>query len=72
MLIRRSQARRRFVITCAPERAAELEAVFRGLPCARVGTVTEPRRLLLRRGGQEVVAAESDALRDAFTGTLRE
>lgn len=67
-----AESNSRFVVTCAPERAADLEAVFRGLPCARAGTVVETRRLVLRRGGQEVVAAESDALRDAFTGTLRE
>ncbi len=60
----------RFVATCAPERAAELESVFRGLPCARVGTVADAPELHVTFGGRPVVKAELARLRKAFRGGL--
>ena len=63
-----SESNSRFVVTCAPERAAELEAVFADLPCARVGVVTAEKRLKIGT----VVDAELAALRKAFKNTLAE
>jgi phosphoribosylformylglycinamidine synthase len=63
-----SESNSRFVITCAPERASELEAVFAGQACARVGAVRLERRLKIGNW----VDADLDALRKAFKGTLAE
>ncbi len=60
-----SESNSRFIVTCAPERAAELEAVFTGQACARVGVVGGTR---LKLGA--VVEAELPALRKAFKNTL--
>ena len=61
-----SESNSRFVVTCAPEKAADLEKLFSGLAIARVGTVTEARRLKI--GG--VVDEEIETLRKAFKKTL--
>ena len=61
-----SESNSRFVVTCAPEKAGELESLFSGLPIARVGAVTEARTLKI--GG--VIEAEIEDLRSAFTKTL--
>jgi phosphoribosylformylglycinamidine synthase len=66
-----SESNSRFVITCTPENAAPLEALFRGLPCGRVGRVMGDRRLRITgKGGRTVVDADVDALRRAFKETL--
>jgi len=66
-----SESNSRFVITCAPEKQSALEALFRGLPCARVGRVTAEKRLSIRgRSGRAVVDIDIDALRRAFKETL--
>jgi phosphoribosylformylglycinamidine synthase subunit PurSL len=61
-----SESNSRFVVTCAPEKAAELELLFSGLPCAKAGVVTEER--ILKIGG--VIEARIDDLRGAFKKTL--
>ncbi len=63
-----SESNSRFIVTCAPGRAAELEALFAGHACARVGVVTAAQTLKI---GQ-AVDAEVAALRKAFKGTLAE
>jgi phosphoribosylformylglycinamidine (FGAM) synthase-like enzyme len=63
-----SESNSRFVVTCAPERMAELEMVFAGLPYQRVGVVTAEKRLKIGT----VIDAELAALRKAFKGTLAE
>jgi len=66
-----SESNSRFVISCAPGDAAELEALLRGLPLARVGTVTASGRLRVAgSGGRLVVDVETEALRRAFKETL--
>jgi phosphoribosylformylglycinamidine synthase II len=67
-----AESNSRFVVTCAPERASELESAYRGLPCARVGTVTDAPRLVLRHAGKPVVDADLALLRKAFTQTLEQ
>jgi phosphoribosylformylglycinamidine synthase len=56
----------RFVVTCAAARASELEAVFRGLPCARVGSVTAAPELTLLLFGRRVVHVDLARIRKAF------
>ena len=63
-----SESNSRFIVTCAPERAAELESLFAGHPCARVGVVTAAQTLKIGKA----VEAEVAALRKAFKGTLAE
>jgi phosphoribosylformylglycinamidine synthase len=67
-----AESNSRFVVTCAPDQAAALEEKFRGLPCARVGTVTAARTLSLRTAARQLVTADLDALRTAFKKTLWE
>ena len=61
-----SESNSRFVVTCAPEKAGELESLFHGLSFAKVGVVTEQRTLKI--GG--VIEAEIETLRNAFRKTL--
>ena len=65
-----AESNSRFVVTCAPEQAAAFGEKFRGLPCARVGTVTAARTLHIRTAARQLVAADLDALRKAFKKTL--
>jgi phosphoribosylformylglycinamidine synthase len=62
-----SETTGRFVLTCAPERAAELEEALAGLEFARVGAVARHRRLEISRGGRRVVELAAGRLRRAFT-----
>ena len=61
-----SESNSRFVVTCAPEKAVELEKLLRGLPCEKVGVVTQER--ILKIGG--VVEVNIEDLRNAFRKTL--
>jgi phosphoribosylformylglycinamidine synthase len=66
-----SESNSRFVVTCDPRSAPELEEIFRGLHAVRVGEVIAERRLRIAGdGGRELVNVEIDALRRAFKGTL--
>jgi len=40
-----SESNSRFIVTVAPEKAAELEVLFAGLPIAKVGAVVEEKKL---------------------------
>ena len=60
----------RFVLTCAPEKAAELEAVFAGRPFARIGVVTADKNLRATLGGKVLLDAPGEPLRSAFRKTL--
>ena len=53
-------------MSASPEKSAELEALFAGLPIARVGTVTKEKKLVVKGG----VDVELDALAKPFKGTL--
>jgi phosphoribosylformylglycinamidine synthase subunit PurSL len=66
-----SESNSRFVVTCAPERAHELEELFYGLPCAPVGKVLEKKRVLITgENGRQLVDSEISKLRRVFKGTL--
>ncbi len=61
-----SESNSRFIVSVAPEKSAELEALFAGLPIAQVGIVTESKKLVVT-GSVEV---ELDALVQPFKATL--
>jgi phosphoribosylformylglycinamidine synthase len=65
-----SESNSRFVVTCAARDAAELAAVFAGLPFARVGEVIAGPTLRLRRGARALVNAPVERLRRSFRATL--
>jgi phosphoribosylformylglycinamidine synthase len=66
-----SESNSRFVITCAPEKEPEFEALFRGLPCARVGRVIAEKRVRVAgANGRRLVDMDINALRRAFKETL--
>ncbi|MBU1910538.1 MAG: phosphoribosylformylglycinamidine synthase, partial [Verrucomicrobia bacterium] len=66
-----SESNSRFVVTCAPEGAAALEALFKDLPCGRIGTVTtEPRLQVRGTRGRRRVNCAVERLRHAFKETL--
>ncbi len=51
-----SESPSRYVVTAPPDRAADVEAAFRGVPFAWVGEVTDEPRLRLRTGvGREII-----------------
>jgi hypothetical protein len=58
-------------VTCAPEDTAEVEEIFRLLPCARVGQVIQaPRIHIAGEGGRRLLDMDIDAPRRAFKETL--
>jgi phosphoribosylformylglycinamidine synthase len=66
-----SESNSRFVITCAPDDKNEIEAIFRDVTCARVGTVLMEKRIRITGSGSRgLVDMEVDALRRAFKDTL--
>jgi phosphoribosylformylglycinamidine synthase len=66
-----SESNSRFVISCAPENQSAVKELFRGLPCARVGSVIEERRIRISgTNGRKLVDIDIDALRRAFKETL--
>ena len=65
-----SESNSRFVVTCAPDRCAELEKVFNGLPCARVGTVTGSGRLEVKHGSRTLIDESVEKIRQAFISPL--
>jgi phosphoribosylformylglycinamidine synthase len=66
-----SESNSRFVVTCAPDKEAALESLFRGLPCARVGRVMAEKRVCITgEGGRRLVDIDIEALRRVFKETL--
>jgi phosphoribosylformylglycinamidine synthase len=65
-----SESNGRFVVTLAERHAASFEALFAGLACRRVGTVTAEPRLRLRLGGRLRVDISVGQMKSAFKGTL--
>ena len=61
-----SESNSRFVVSVAPEKAADLEALFDSLPIAKIGSVVEGKKLSVK-GAVEV---ELDALVKPFKETL--
>ncbi len=67
-----SESNSRFVLTCAPETKAKLEAILAqaGVPFAAVGTVTGDAVVNIALPGGETVAVAIEALLQQYKGTL--
>jgi len=61
-----SESNGRFVLTTRPDHARRLADLFDGLPCRRVGIVTEDARLRVHRSGEAWLDLGADALKTAF------
>ncbi|GAB4198982.1 MAG: phosphoribosylformylglycinamidine synthase subunit PurL [Roseiflexaceae bacterium] len=65
-----SESPTRFLVELRPSDAAAFEAALAGLPCARVGSVTDTGELVITGlGGAEVLRAALAALKAAWQGT---
>jgi len=62
-----SESNSRFLVSVASEKAAELEALFAGLPIAKVGTVTDGKKLVVKG----TVDVDITTLVEPFKGTLK-
>ncbi len=60
----------RFLVTVQPEDADRFQGFFSGLPCRRVGCVTQETRLKLGARGAGWIDLPVDALRTSFKETL--
>ncbi|WP_439620961.1 phosphoribosylformylglycinamidine synthase subunit PurL [Gemmata sp.] len=67
-----SESCTRFLVEVKPERAAEFEACFAGLPLAKIGTtVVEPRLRIAGAGGEWLVWTKLADLKEAWQKPLR-
>ncbi|RMF72744.1 MAG: phosphoribosylformylglycinamidine synthase [Acidobacteria bacterium] len=62
----------RFLLSCAPERCAELERRLDGVPHAVLGRFVEPQVLRLSLGGEPLLDAEVDGLAAGWERTLND
>ena len=65
-----SESNSRFILTCRPERCAELEKMLAGQTFARVGATTEAQELVFTRGGKAVASATLADLIESYKSTL--
>jgi phosphoribosylformylglycinamidine synthase len=63
-----SESCTRFLVEVDAARAAEFERALAGLDCARVGSVTSGKRLVIHSGAKTLVDQPLDALRAAHQG----
>jgi phosphoribosylformylglycinamidine synthase II len=66
-----SESNSRFLITTSAENAGPFAERLAGLPCRRVGTVTDAPRLRVRSGEQSWIDLDLSALEQAFKETLQ-
>ena len=66
-----SESQTRFLVEVASDRAADFEKRFDGLPCARIGAVTDTARLVVTGiAGETVIDAPCDQMRQAWKALL--
>jgi len=65
-----SESNGRFVVTVAPHDAAAFAALFGGLPCRRVGTVTSAKSLRATLGGELRIDLDVAAMKAAYKEAL--
>ena len=61
-----SESNSRFIVTVAPEKASELEALFAGLPVEKIGIVSSEKKLVVK----DCVEVSLEALVQPFKATL--
>jgi phosphoribosylformylglycinamidine synthase subunit PurSL len=68
-----SETQGRLLVTVDPAREAEFIALCAGLPCARIGTVTNDSRVTITAsGGKAVASATLDILMESYRKTFRD
>ncbi len=65
-----SESQSRFVVTVSGRKAKEFESMMDGVPCARIGKVTESPVLLLKKGRKKLVSADIFQLKKAWQQPL--
>jgi phosphoribosylformylglycinamidine synthase II len=65
-----SESNTRFLCEVAPERAAEFERAFVGVPAVKIGDVVEGPRLIVMDGDKQLIDADILELRAAWQGAL--
>ena len=66
-----SESNTRFVCEVTPENAAKFEQTLAGTPLTRIGTVTDGGRVTIKMGGQLVVDADLETLKEAWQAPFR-
>ncbi len=65
-----SESNSRFVVTCKPEDAEQLETIFSDIPMAKVGKVTKSNELRIRVGDETLTNVATNELSKAFKQKL--
>ncbi|RPJ07982.1 MAG: phosphoribosylformylglycinamidine synthase [Spirochaetaceae bacterium] len=65
-----SESASRILCTVLPKNEKNFEKLFKGLACARIGTVTEKQTINIRRRGREVLDLDLGKAIEAWKGTL--
>lgn len=66
-----SESNTRFLVEVRPDLAAAFEDCLRGIPHARIGSVTASERLEITGHGTRVISAQINALKEAWQKPLR-
>ena len=66
-----SESNSRFLCEVSPEMAAIFEGQFSGLPIAKVGVVVDAQRVSIKDGGETLIDAANDQLKEAWQRPLR-
>ena len=65
-----SESPSRFIVEVAPAQVDNFEAAMAGVPCTRIGEVTERRQVVVRREGRTVISADVRRLKEAWQAPL--
>jgi phosphoribosylformylglycinamidine synthase subunit PurSL len=66
-----SESNSRFLCEVDPQRAAEFESAFGGVPVATIGQVTATQQLIVASGQEKFIDADIHALKHAWQATLK-
>jgi phosphoribosylformylglycinamidine synthase len=66
-----SESNSRFLCEVSPELAAVFEGQFSGLPVAKIGGVVDAPRVTIQVGGETLIDAANDRLKEAWQRPLR-
>ena len=66
-----SESNSRFLCEVSPELAAVFEGQFSGLPVAKIGVVAEAPRVTIKAGGETLIDAANEQLKEAWQRPLR-
>jgi phosphoribosylformylglycinamidine synthase len=66
-----SESNTRFLCEVAPEYAAVFEGQFAGLPVAQIGVATEAKQVKISSGGELLIDADIQLLKETWQRPLR-